>query len=52
MKTTQEIAAELREYLLSKERTQRDIAEKIGVSTAHISNYLRGAGVPACALLF
>ena len=43
MKTQQEIAAELREYLLTKERTQKEIAEKVGVSTAHMSNYLRGA---------
>lgn len=42
MKTQQEIAAELREYLLSKERTQKELAEKIGISTAHLSNYLRG----------
>ena len=42
-KTQFEIASELRDYLLTKERTQRDLADKIGVSTAHLSNYLRGA---------
>lgn len=42
MKTQQEIAEELRKYLLTKERTQKDLAEKIGISTAHLSNYLRG----------
>jgi transcriptional regulator with XRE-family HTH domain len=42
MKTQQEIAEELRQYLLTKERTQRELAEKIGISTAHLSNYLRG----------
>ena len=42
-KTQQEIANELRDYLLTKERTQRELADKIGVSTAHLSNYLRGA---------
>lgn len=39
----QQIADALREYLLTKERSQRDIAKKIGKSPAHISNYLRGA---------
>jgi len=39
----QQIADALREYLLTKERSQRDIAQKIGKSPAHISNYLRGA---------
>lgn len=43
MKTQQEIAAELREYLLTKERTQRELAEKIGISGTHLSNYLRGS---------
>ena len=43
MKTQQEIGAELREYLLSKEATQRELAEKIGVSAPHLSNYLRGS---------
>lgn len=38
-----EIGLALRDYLLTKERTQRDLAEKIGISTAHLSNYLRGA---------
>lgn len=42
MKTQREIAEELRKYLLTKERTQKDLAEKIGISTAHLSNYLRG----------
>lgn len=42
-KTQQEIADQLREYLLTKERTQRDLADKIGISTTHLSNYLRGA---------
>lgn len=42
-KTQIEIGQELRDYLLTKERTQRDLAEKIGISTAHLSNYLRGA---------
>ena len=42
-KTQQEIADQLREYLLTKERTQRDLADKIGVSPTHLSNYLRGA---------
>lgn len=42
MKTQQEIAAELREYLLTKVRTQRELAEKIGISNTHLSNYLRG----------
>lgn len=39
----QQIADALRDYLLTKERSQRDIARKIGKSPAHISNYLRGA---------
>ena len=42
-KTQQQIGEELRDYLLTKERTQRDLAEKIGVSPTHLSNYLRGA---------
>ena len=42
-KTQIEIGLELRDYLLTKGRTQRDLAEKIGISTAHLSNYLRGA---------
>ena len=43
MKNQQEVAAELREYLLTKVRTQTELAEKIGCSKSHISNYLRGA---------
>lgn len=42
MKTQQEIGAELREYLLTKASTQRELADKIGVSSPHLSNYLRG----------
>lgn len=39
----QQIADALREYLLTQERSQRDIARKLGKSPAHISNYLRGS---------
>ena len=42
-KTQQQIGEELRDYLLTKERTQRDLADRIGVSPTHLSNYLRGA---------
>lgn len=41
-KNQQQIADELRAYLLTKERTQRDLADKIGISQPHLSNYLRG----------
>lgn len=42
MKTQQEIGAELREYLLTKVATQRELAARLGISAAHLSNYLRG----------
>lgn len=38
----EQIAEDLKKYLLAHERTQRDIAKKLGVSPSHISNYLRG----------
>ena len=43
MKNQQEIGDELRAYLLTKMRTQKDIADKIGCSPQHLSNYFRGA---------
>lgn len=43
MKTTQEVAAELREYLLTKVPTQRELAARLGISPTHMSNYLRGS---------
>lgn len=39
----QQIADALREYLLTKEPSQREVARKLGKSPAHISNYLRGS---------
>lgn len=42
MKTQQEIGAELREYLLTKVATQRELAARLGISATHLSNYLRG----------
>lgn len=42
MKSQQEIGAELREYLLTKVSTQRELAKKLGISATHLSNYLRG----------
>lgn len=43
MKSTQEVAAELREYLLTKVPTQRELAARLGISPTHMSNYLRGS---------
>lgn len=42
MKSQQEIGAELREYLLTKVATQRELAARLGISATHLSNYLRG----------
>lgn len=42
-KNQPQIAEELRTYLLTKVRTQRELADKIGVSQTHLSNYLRGS---------
>lgn len=42
-KNQSQIAEELRTYLLTKVRTQRELADKIGVSQTHLSNYLRGS---------
>jgi len=42
MKSQQEIGAELREYLLTKVTTQRELAARLGISATHLSNYLRG----------
>ena len=38
----EQIADDLREYLLARYRTQREIARKLEVSPGHISNYLGG----------
>lgn len=38
----EQVAEDLKKYLLTKYRTQREMANRIGVSYGHISNYLGG----------
>lgn len=40
--TKEKVAEDLRKFLMERNRTQREIAKKLGCSPSHISNYLRG----------
>lgn len=42
MKNTVEIGEALRAYLMTKASTQKEIADMLGISPQHLSNYFRG----------